>query len=79
MKRCCAGPHTRQQGLTGNVKVKGSLGCRVEVRILRAGRRVKLKLAPCTSGDLALTSLGICLEESPGIRLWREERSKKAA
>ncbi|GAB0204060.1 protein Hook 3-like [Grus japonensis] len=39
---------TNKEGLVGNVKVKGSLGCSdhemVEFRILRAGRRVKSKL-----------------------------------
>ena len=39
---------TNKEGLVGDVKVKGSLGCSdhemVEFRILRAGRRLKSKL-----------------------------------
>ena len=39
---------TNKEGLVGNVKLKGSLGCSdhemVESRILRAGRRVHSKL-----------------------------------
>ena len=52
--------HTSNEGLVGDMKVKGRLGCSdhktAELRILRAGRRVKSKL---TIPDFRRTDCGI--------------------
>ena len=63
---------TNKEGLVGNVKVKGSLGCSdhgmVEFKILRAVRRVRSKLAMLDFCRAALASSGICLVEYHGIK-----------
>jgi len=55
---------TNREGLVGNVKLKGSLGCSdhemVEFKILRAVRRVHSELS------------------AHGIKPWREEGTEKA-
>ncbi|PKU31929.1 rna-directed dna polymerase from mobile element jockey- hypothetical protein [Limosa lapponica baueri] len=61
---------TNEEGLVGNVKLKGSLGCSdhemVEFKILRAVRRARL--LPWTSGEQTLASSGICFVEYHGIK-----------
>lgn len=66
-----------KEGLTGDMKFPGSLGCSdremVELRILRAGRRGRSKL---TTWDFRRADFGlskICSAESQGIRPWREQ------
>ncbi|GAB0184462.1 hypothetical protein GRJ2_000911500 [Grus japonensis] len=68
-----------KEGLVGDVKLKGSLGCSdhemVEFKILRAARRVHSKL---TTLDSREQTLAICLVEYHGTKPWREEGPKKA-
>lgn len=63
----------------GIVMVQGSCDCvdneMLKFRILRAERRLKTKL---DLGKQTLVSSKIILEESYGIRPWREEAPKKA-
>ncbi|GAB0190148.1 mitochondrial enolase superfamily member 1 [Grus japonensis] len=70
---------TNKEGLVGDVKLKGSLGCSdhemVEFRILRAARRAHGKL---TSGEQTLASSEICLVEYHGTKPWKEEGPKTA-
>ncbi|GAB0179267.1 hypothetical protein GRJ2_000392000 [Grus japonensis] len=73
---------TNKEGLVGNVKLKGSLGCSdhemVQFKILRQrGGRTASSL-PWTSGEQSLASSGICLVEYHGTKPWREEGPKKA-
>ncbi|GAB0183586.1 hypothetical protein GRJ2_000823900 [Grus japonensis] len=73
---------TNKEGLVGNVKLKGSLGCSdhemVEFKILRAARRACSNSLPWTSGEQALASSGICLVEYHGRKPWRKEGPKTA-
>jgi len=61
-----------KEGLNGDVKVKGSLGCgdhkMVEVRILGGQRGQNAGSEPWTSEEQTLSSLGIFLEEFYRIR-----------
>lgn len=73
---------TKKDSLIGNGKVKGNLSCSdhkmVELRILRAERRVKSNITTgWTSGVQTLISSEICMEEYYGIRPWRGEGPKK--
>jgi len=49
----------------------------VEFRILRGGNRAKSKVTVLDFRRAVVASSQICLEESHGIRLWREEGPKK--
>ncbi|GAB0187672.1 hypothetical protein GRJ2_001232500 [Grus japonensis] len=74
---------TNKEGLVGDVKLKGSLGCSdhemVEFRILRAARRACSKLTALDfSRADTLASSGICLVEYHGTKPWKEEGSKTA-
>ncbi|GAB0175850.1 hypothetical protein GRJ2_000050200 [Grus japonensis] len=77
---------TNQEGLVGNVKLKGSLGCSdhemVEFKILRAARRAHSKLTALDFKDCSreqtLASSGICLVEYHGTKPLREEGPKTA-
>ncbi|GAB0183659.1 nucleoside diphosphate kinase 6 [Grus japonensis] len=73
---------TNKEGLVGNVKVKGSLGCSdhemVEFKILRAVRRVHSKLTTLDFRRADFGSSGICLVEYHGRKPWREEGPKNA-
>jgi len=67
------------EGLVGDVKVKGSLGCSdykmLDFRILRAGRKMESKL---TILDSRTKDFGIfCSEKLLEIRPWREGGPKK--
>ncbi|GAB0207190.1 hypothetical protein GRJ2_003184600 [Grus japonensis] len=66
---------TNKEGLVGDVKLKGSLGCSdhemVEFRILRVARRARSKLT-------TMASSGICLVEYHGTKPWRAEGPKTA-
>ena len=73
---------TKKEGLVGNVKLKGSLGCSdhemVGFRILRAARRVHSKL---TTLDFRRAHFGLfrdLLGRVPWDTACREERPKKA-
>ena len=74
---------TNKEGLVGNVKLKGSLGCSdhemVEFKMLRAARRAHSKLATLdfTRADFGLFRdlLGRVPWHYPGI--WRETGAKK--
>jgi len=74
---------TNKEGLMGNVKLKGSLGCSdhemVAFKILRAARRVHSKLITLDLRKETLASSGICWVEYHRIKPWREEGPKKAA
>jgi len=67
---------TNKEGLLGNVKFKGSLGCSdhemVEFKILRASS------LPWTSGEQTSASAGTCLVEYRVTKPWKEEGPKKA-
>jgi len=71
---------TNKEGLIGDVKAEGSLSCAdhemVEFKSPREASRAKSKLTTLDFRRADLTPLGICLEESHGIRRWREERSQ---
>jgi len=73
---------SHREGLVGNVKLKGNLGCSayemVEFKILRAVRRAHSKLSPWTSGEQTLASSGTCSVGYHGIKPWREEGPRKA-
>ncbi|PKU39926.1 zinc finger swim domain-containing protein 6- hypothetical protein [Limosa lapponica baueri] len=64
---------TNKEGLIGDVKVGGSLGCSdhevVEFRILHRRSRAKVELKPWTSGEMTLASSKTYLEESHELRL----------
>ncbi|GAB0183292.1 hypothetical protein GRJ2_000794500 [Grus japonensis] len=74
---------TNKEGLVGNVKLKGSLGCSVremvEFKILRAVRSVHSKLAAL---DFRRADFGLfricCSVECNGTKPWREEGPKTA-
>lgn len=73
---------TSNEGLMGDVNVKGSLGSTdheaVEFRIMRGeGRGGKASLQPWTSGEQVLAFSKICLVECHGLRPWKEEGPKK--
>jgi len=62
---------TNMEGLTGDVKIKGSLGYtghEMVFMILRSGRRVKSMLRMLEFRPQALTPSKICLEKSHGIK-----------
>ena len=73
---------TNKEGLVGDVKLKGSLGCidheMVEFRILRAARRVHSKL---TTLDFRRADFGLfrdLLGRIPWDKAWKEEGPKTA-
>ena len=73
---------TNKEGLVGNVKLQGSLGCSdhemVEFKFLRAERRVHNKLSTL---DFRRADFGIfrdLLGRVPQDKPWREEEPKKA-
>ncbi|GAB0205499.1 hypothetical protein GRJ2_003015500 [Grus japonensis] len=74
---------TNKEGLVGDVKLKGSLGCRdhemVEFKTLRAARRVHSKL---TTMDFRRADFGLSrdlLGRMPWDKALEEEGPKKAA
>ncbi|GAB0177908.1 hypothetical protein GRJ2_000256100 [Grus japonensis] len=73
---------TNKEALVGDVRLKGSLGCRdhemVEFRILRAAGGHAASSLPWTSGEQTLGSSGICLVEYHGTKPWKEEGPKTA-
>ncbi|KAJ7407242.1 hypothetical protein BTVI_63815 [Pitangus sulphuratus] len=71
-----------KEGLMGDVKLKGSLGCsnrgKVDLEILRAGRRAHSKL---TALDFRREDFGlfrVCLAGCCGIEPWRDEGPRRA-
>lgn len=64
---------TNKEGLVGNVKIKGSLGCgdheKVEFNITTVARRAHSKLQPWTLRRHSLFSSWICLVHR--IKPWR--------
>lgn len=75
------GPHTNKEGFVGDAKAEESLSCSdhevVDFRILRGGSSANSKVTVLDFRKAVLATSWICLEESHGIRLWREEGSKK--
>lgn len=73
---------SNKEWLIDEVKVEGSLGCgdheMVEFKILRGVIRAKSKLTTLDCRRADSTPLRICLEESHGIRLQREEWPQKS-
>ncbi|PKU44186.1 protein scribble hypothetical protein [Limosa lapponica baueri] len=82
MRRAAMLDLTTKEGLVGNVKLKGSLGCSdhemVEFEILRAVKRAHSKLTTLDFRRATWASSGICLVEYRGIKPWRGDGPKKA-
>ncbi|GAB0187348.1 hypothetical protein GRJ2_001200100 [Grus japonensis] len=70
---------TNKEGLVGNVRLKGSLGCRDHEMVqfqIKLGQQEGHTL-PWTSEEQTLASSRICLVEYHGTKPWREEGPKK--
>ncbi|PKU45109.1 mast stem cell growth factor receptor kit [Limosa lapponica baueri] len=71
---------TNKEGVVGNMKVKGSLGCpdhEMESRILKGGSRSKSKITNLDFRRTDFSHFKDLLEESHGIRPWWEEVSSR--
>lgn len=72
---------SNKEGLVGNVKLKGSLGCSgcqmVQFRMLSAARREHSNLTYLGFRKADLASLGISFVESHGTKPFRKEGPKK--
>ncbi|GAB0188602.1 hypothetical protein GRJ2_001325500 [Grus japonensis] len=73
---------TSKEGLVGNAKLKGSLGCSdhemVEFKIIRAAEGHTASSLPWTSGEQTLASSETCLLEYDGTKPWMEDGPEKA-
>ncbi|PKU39952.1 hypothetical protein llap_9748 [Limosa lapponica baueri] len=73
---------TKKEGLVGNVKLKGTLGCSyhemVEFNILRVVRKAQSKFSILDSRRADFGLFRDMLGRVLGIQPWREEETKKA-
>ena len=72
---------SNKEGLVGNVKLKGSLGCSdhemVQFRMLSAARREHRRLTTLDFRKEDLASWGISFIESHGTKTFRKEGPKR--